>query len=166
MSDLITNIESAIETYIKSMTKLGGYNYNWLSVNINDENDAKTYPIANIEVIECEQLETVESGFGNNAYHQKLTVEISVYNIINEPASKHLYKINEALNLAIEDLLEVFGKNPSLCISGIAQAENILYKGFRKEVDNTGLSQSPKYIITVWEVYFSQSKTKPRNAAK
>ena len=151
---LLTQQANAIKSLIESMTVVGGYNFDW--VNVNNRNYAiGDFPRAEIYYPNEENLDTV-SGIGSRDYTNAVTFEIHVAAKLNVSSDNPIFEINEQLDLALDDLKMLFGRNPS--INGTC--DSFLYRGYKREVKSVD-QFIPTKLITTFRAVYQQDRQTP-----
>ena len=148
---------------IKSMTQLGGYNYDWDTVN------QLEYNIGTFPRIFCMAKKEVnldsKNGLGSNDYTNEVNWEMHIVGMLSFPSDNPMFDIDDVLLPAIDDLKKLFG-----CpTSGVGYnlngtCDSFLYRGF----ENDYLSKDqfiPRDMITTWLATYSQDRTNPTQYA-
>ena len=148
---------------IEGMTKVGGYNYDWGSVNQPDM-AKRTYPSALILLGDpdgaetaVENLDEVGSGAGQQLYHQRALFTIIVQGEITSETTNPNYSINPVHVKALDDLLELFGTNFAIGDT----CDKIMFRTMRRNLKRTGDIFKPGEMPTAWDVYYQQDRTNP-----
>ena len=164
---ILVQQKNTIINLIKSMTQLGGFNYDWDTVNQLEYNIG-TFPRVFSMSKKEDNLDTV-GGIGSNDYTNKVTWELHIVGMLTYSSDNPMFDIDEVLFLALDDLKMVFGRNVYSNPQGVgynlnATCDSFLYKGFENDYSSTD-QFIPRDIITKWEATYSQDRATPNNYA-
>ena len=151
---LLTKQAAAIQSLIAGMTVVGGYNFDWVTVN-NRQYAIGDFPRAEIYYPSEENLDSV-SGIGSRDYTNAATFEIHVAAKLTMSSDNPIFEINEYLDYALDDLKMLFGLNPNLN----GTCDSFLYRGYKREVKAVD-QFIPTKLITTWRAVYQQDRQTP-----
>lgn len=149
---ILTRIESAIETLIKTM-RTPTYNYDWNCVNILDLAKC-TFPSA-VVILNPNEINIDNSA--DDLYQNEVTFDIEVIGSLSSEEQQPRIKINEVHNKCLDDLKKIFGINYSLNCT----CDTIRYISSRREFRKNNDILLPGKLITNWKVSYCQSRIDP-----
>jgi len=159
--NILSKIENNIKTLIEGMTVSDGYNYNWGTVNIIDEVKQDSYPTALVKLHDIESIDDIGGGNGNS-YAMRARFEIIIKAKLTDETTTPLYDIHDAQYKAYDDLLKLFGNNPSLCVDSVPACHYVNPDSVEsREEHETGDIFRPSDFITRWYIYYEQLRTDP-----
>jgi hypothetical protein len=158
-TSILNDIESGMATLIAAMTRGGGYNFDWGSVNEIDR-AKQTFPSAQITLTNETNIDE-DGGAWGKAYYNYADYDILVVARLETEAASPVYEINKDLNLALDDLKMLFGSNYS--VSG--KCDTVMYKGMERKIERVGDIFIPKNMTTHWRVRYTQLRTSPSTTA-
>jgi hypothetical protein len=149
---ILTRIESAIETLIKTM-RTPDYNYDWNCVNVLDIAKC-TFPSA-VVVLNPNEI-NIDSA-ADDLYQNEVTFTIEVVGSLSTEELQPRIEINKVYNKCLDDLKKIFGINYSLSCT----CDTIRYAASRREYRKNNDILLPGKLITVWKVSYCQSRIDP-----
>ena len=163
MATILTNQKYAMINLVKSLTKLGGYNFDWDTVNQLEYNIG-TFPRVFCMAKKEDNLDS-RNGLGSNDYTNRVFWEIHIVGMLSFPSDNPMFDIDDVLFPALDDLKKIMG-----CpTSGVGYnlngtCDSFLYRGF--ENDYASKDQFiPRDMITKWEAVYSVDRTNPTRYA-
>jgi len=159
---IISLIEQEIETFLASLTTVGGYRLNWAAVNYEDRalEDNTNYGCFACVYFQSEEnhddVNTVHAG----AYSNKATYTIECRVQLTSESTKPKFDVRKRLYLAQEDIKKVFGTYPSL---NSVYASNVQYVGsdIIEDTLRRGDRFSPIMLEVTLDVWYFQDRTNP-----
>lgn len=156
MSTIRTTIRDNAAALILAMRKANGYNYDWATVQDRDETHGG-YPRAIVHMGMTDSTDADDGTF-HETYQQ--VAEMSVEAIVKLPAQvkNPEFAAEEYCSLAIDDILRLFGRNPSLNSAGCLPPMLV-----STECPDfaSGDLYVPLKIMMIWEVSYLQNRTEP-----
>lgn len=153
---ILDNIESEIVTLIEGMTKVGGYNYDWSVVNIEDQVQG-SFPRAIIDprdvLADKETSTDTTAGLGSMDYTNEVLFTILVNGTLpqsaaNPAAANPPFAIRSIMRKANDDLKMLFGINNQLG----GYCDNILYAASQIEPIRTNDVLQTAQLRSLWKV--------------
>lgn len=138
------------------MREVDGYAFDWLCANQPDDNLA-TFPRALVYVRE-ETCDDSDRGAWANVYWANAEVEIIADVQIPSETDVPEFSIDAYCDDALDDLLRLFGSNPSLSSAGSLP---VAYKSCVADDYVSGDYFLTKRISTKWSIRFTRSRTEP-----
>jgi hypothetical protein len=161
MSDtILSKIERGMLDVISDMTVGDGYNFDWGSVNEPDE-AKQDFPSAEI-VLESENCLDDAGGVWSQAYEIEAIFVIRVRASIANETERPAYEINAELNLALDDLKKLFGKNYHASDS----CDTVMYMNAVRVADKTNDIFRPSHMDTRWRIRYTQDRLDPTTTAE
>jgi hypothetical protein len=156
-SSIIDNIELQMKVLMLGMTNAGGYNFNWSSVNEEDQ-AIGDYPRALMES-PIENCIDDPVGGSQTSYTNEVLfiVWVTGLQFIDSNPNPN-FTIRSNLRLAEDDLKRLFGINYQLNGS----ADNIMFRGAQIFKGDNNDVQKPATMKTQWRVSYSQDRISPR----
>lgn len=136
----------------------GAYHYTWM-VNCPDRSKA-TFPLANIYLESDTSLDST-GGASNDMYMHESLYKIIVTTKLEQEMSNPQFQINVDLNLALDDLLAVFGRHPTL--DGMTDV--IMYQGMVRTFCKNGDLLIPATMETRWRCTWESDRRYPDHDA-
>ncbi len=161
---VLTLIRSEIKTMISGMTTAGGYNFTWAAVNPSffSASNISSQAASIFALVEDNEEKNLDS-FGavnGGMYTNDVEFIISAFPRPTPPAGvPFIDVVDEAIDLAVEDLKKLFGNKP--CLNG--KAFNSLYSGSRKIFTNK--EDIPCFVEFRLAVRYRQDRRDPARPA-
>lgn len=165
----LTMIKDSIEALILSMTKTGGYNYDWLSASQHDLAKIAGYPACMFEFDPLEMNERAANAQDSNSYANKVTIKIESYNEISydEIVLDNEYSIPDdppcafklVMDKMLDDLKRLFGRN--WWLSASTGIEVIDYVKSERTWSKSGDALKPGKLTSWWEITYCQDRNEP-----
>ena len=156
---ILTRIRQAMEQLIGTMTKDGGYNFDWGTVN------QRNYSIGDFpraEVYCSEENVDIKDGLSSRDYTNETLFEVRVACKLDKASKNPLFDIDFSFDLATDDLKAVFGLYNN--VNGTC--DEILYKGFKRtESAGSGDQFIPAKISVKFQVNYCQDRIHPEQYA-
>lgn len=156
MSSIRTTIRDNIANLILSMTKSGGYNADWQTVQ-QDEVTLGGWPRATVHLGEETSTDT-EDGTFHEVYNCTADVLVNIGVKLTTKKANPQYEIDDMLNEAIDDIKRMFGRNVSI---GGAGTLPILYVSCSTPEYATGDVFVTKTSTMTWTISYLQCRTEP-----
>lgn len=153
-SSLIDSIELNIKIMILGMTRAGGFNSDWQTVNQPDE-AIGAFPRAVI-ISPLETCVDTLSGQDAQSYTNDILFGIQV-KVQQDWTDNAQFMIRSSLRLALDDLKKMFGNNTS--INGTCEV--VMYKNSQVININQNDIQRPSHLNTSWLVRYAQDRLDP-----
>jgi hypothetical protein len=155
-SSILDNIELQMKILMLTMTKVGGYNFDWTTVNIEDQARG-TYPRAVIESPKEDNLDDT-NGLASVAYTNAITFIIWVtgQQLIDSIPNPN-FTIRSNLRAAEDDLKQLFGINYQLNGS----CDGIMFRSCQIFETNKNDVTKPASARTEWLVRYAQDRITP-----
>lgn len=154
---ILTRIENKMKELIESMAP-GAYHYSW-SVNCPDRSKV-TFPLANIFLESDVSLDS-RGGASNDMYMHESVFKINVTTKLEQEVGNPLWDVNVDLNLALDDLLAVFGRHPTL--DGMTDV--IMYRDMIRTFSKNGDLLIPVSMETRWVCTWESDRRYPDHDA-
>jgi hypothetical protein len=155
-SSILDNIELNIKIKILGMTVTGGYNFDWKTVN--QENEAiGDFPRALIDSPAETNLDPT-NGDNSQAYSNDVLFIIRVKGS-QQWSSNANFTIRSNLRLAMDDLKKLFGPNGDSSVNG--SCDEIMYRSHQVIALNQNEIQRPGYLRSQWLAKYSQDRATP-----
>jgi len=154
---ILTRIEDFMQSLIESMAP-GAYHYSW-AVNCQDRSKV-TFPLANI-YLESDTSLDAQGGSSNGMYMHESVYRITVTTKLEQEMGNPLWDINTDLNRCLDDLLAVFGKNPTLG----GNTDVIMYQGMTRTFSRNGDLLIPTFMETKWLLTWESDRRYPDHDA-
>lgn len=160
-SSLIDNIELQMKILMLGMAKTCGYNFDWKSVNQEDQARETGYPRALIESPQETNLDDT-NGAAAEMYTNEVTFIIWIIGLqLIDSIPNPNFTIRSYLRLAEDDLKKLFGTN--LHVNGTCDV--IMFRGALIVKGDKNDVQKPATLRTQWLVRYSQDRQLPREYA-
>lgn len=155
-SSILDNIELQMKVLILGMTKAGGFNFDWQTVNQPDEANGD-FPRALIDSPAETNLDPTD-GPNSQAYSNDVLFVLRVKG--NQAWSNNSnFTIRSNLRLAMDDLKKLFGPNGDSSVNG--SCDEILYRSHQIMALNQNDIQRPGYLRSQWICKYSQDRSDP-----
>lgn len=166
MPTILDNIETNILTLIGTMNTASGYNFNWSTESLDQEDLAiGTFPRAVINpsdsIFDRETCKDSLSGLGTQVYTNEVYYTILVKGELPTFDSNPNFAIRQYLRMALDDLKKLFGTNPQINYT----CDNFLYQTSRGEYIKRNDVQRPAQLRTTWLAIYSQDRLNPTQCA-
>jgi len=154
-------IRNDMKELVQSMTIAGGFNFDWGTYNQKDLAKA-TFPCVKEAVTDPEE-ENVddEEGVDAQVYQNERIFRLRVVNKISGGLADNpkdaIVDVNEKM---LDDLKEIFGKNPNL--KDDSGAHSIRFQGMQPVDHHSGDVEKPWHMDTFWKVRYFQDRLDPR----
>jgi hypothetical protein len=163
---ILNDIELNIVQLIGTMCTSNGYNYNWSTDSINEEDVViGSFPRAVINpsdsLFDKETCIDTVSGLGTQTYTNRTYYTILVKGELPEFDSNPNFAIRQYLRLALDDLKKLFGKNYN--VNGTCA--NFLYQASQGEYLRRNDILRPAQLRTTWLAIYAQDRLDPTQYA-
>ena len=159
-TSILTLQRNAIAALILTMTKVGGYNFDWEVVN--QRNLALLgFPRAEIYPVRELNKDTL-AGIGSNDYTNEITWEIHIIWKLDTSSTNPLFDIMDSEDMMVDDLKALFGKVDNRSVNNTC--DNFMYQGFDRAIVSVD-QFTPRKIITRWMSVYSQDRPTPTQFA-
>jgi len=156
VSSIRTTIRDNIADLILSMTKVGGYNADWQTVQ-QDDVTLGGWPRATVHLGE-ETCNDAEDGTYHQVYACSADVMIDIGVKLTTKSPNPQYAIDDLLDEAIDDIKRMFGRNLSI---GGAGTLPLLYVSCSTPDLATGDVFVTKTATMTWTISYLQCRTEP-----
>lgn len=156
MAAILTTIAANVSTLIDAMSIATGSTYDWVTPNQPDDT-LTSYPRAMV-FFDSEECNDRDRGTSNNVYASVASMRIVVDVAIPSETPVPQMAAYPYCHDAVDDLLRLFGKNPSLLSGGSLPVK---YDGFEIEDYASGDYFVVKRITTNWLVPYTRCRTNP-----
>lgn len=165
---ILDTIETNIATLISGMTVIGGYNYNWGTVNEQDESIA-IFPFCVINPTDslADRETNVDNinGISSLDYTNEVLITLLCKGELPVFDNNPLFAIRSTLRKALDDLKMLFGTYTQLQANGIAACDNILYVASQIEPLARNDVQRPAQLRSMWKAVYAQDRKTPTQYA-
>lgn len=164
---ILTKQKYAIYDLIKSMSVVGGFNYDWSTVNQLEYNIG-TFPRAFVYSKKEKNQDSI-LGLSSSDYTNQVEWTIKVIGELTFPSDNPMFDIDDVYFKALDDLKALFGQTPMTIPSGVGyclngKCDSFLYTGFEQVYDSKD-QFIPRELITSWQSVYSQDRAVPTKYA-
>jgi len=157
-----TDIRNAIETAVKGMTQVGGYNFDWGNSSFNRDLALTSFPNFYVRIPTEENLDFEDGQTNFGAYDNMAIVELIVHCKQTDSALDPQRSGEDELDLAEDDLKKLFadsGQQGSAL--GQVGATSFMYMGYETEYFTSNSLYIPEKRIFKFRLQYTQDRQDP-----
>ena len=164
--NIVDNCEIAMTVMIAAMTVEAGYNFNWSSVeNEEDLSIGPNFPRNIINptdgLADNEKNNDEKDGKSSNDYTNDVLFVLLTAVQLDDPKTNPNFEIRSVCRHALDDLKRLFGSNFTLNNN----CDYIMYQSSRIEYIKRNDPQRPAQLRSVWKISYSQDRNEPSQFA-
>jgi hypothetical protein len=162
--NITDNIENAMVALINSMNTVSGYNFNWDTVNQEDETIGD-FPRCVINPTDylADKEKNVDDTDGKSAqdYTNEVMFTLLIIGALSSVSTNPNFDIRSTMRHALDDLKMLFGENYTVNNS----CDNIMYQGSQIEYIKRNDVQRPAQLRVFFKAIYSQDRFAPSQYA-